>query len=187
MNKSPSATVKEQFGDKAKLVAALGPFTNDDLWVKRVNEKKGLERVSNAKLLKLFNVLTAVKDKFGTRFKLVDAICEVEKRAKDEGYKKRLLEYPVPRLYDLYTLCRAPRGREGSRLCSRRLARSRPKRAEAKAKPSASKWQPRKPPQPRSPPPKPRPQRRRANAPAKILASFGFGLREAPRGFFSLR
>jgi hypothetical protein len=33
---------------------------------------------------------------------LVDAICEIEKRSKDEGYKKRLLEFPVPRLYDLY-------------------------------------------------------------------------------------
>src|SRR4051794_31963576 len=102
MNKSPSALVKEHFGDKSKLVAALGPFTNDDLWTPRVNEKKGLGRVSNAKLLRLYNVFSAVKEKFGNRFKLVDAICELEKRAKDEGYKKRLLEYPVPRLYDLY-------------------------------------------------------------------------------------
>jgi len=102
MNKSPAAIVKEHFGDKAKLVAALGPFTNDDLWVPRVNDKKGLGRVPNAKLLRLFDVLSAVKDKFGSRFKLVDAICEIEKRSKDEGYKKRLLEFPVPRLYDLY-------------------------------------------------------------------------------------
>jgi hypothetical protein len=99
---SPSAIVKHQFGDKAKLVAALGPFTNDDLWVSRVNETKGLERVSNAKLLRLFGVLSAVKEKFGTRAKLVDAICEMEKRAKDEGFKNRLLAYPVPRLYDTY-------------------------------------------------------------------------------------
>ena len=42
MNKSPAALVKEHFGDKAKLVAALGPFTNDDLWIPRVNETKGL-------------------------------------------------------------------------------------------------------------------------------------------------
>jgi hypothetical protein len=47
-------------------------------------------------------VLSAVKEKFGNRFKLVDAVCEIEKRSKDEGYKKRLLEFPVPRLYDLY-------------------------------------------------------------------------------------
>jgi len=45
---------------------------------------------------------TAVKEKFGNRFKLVDAICEIEKRSKDEGFKKRLLDYPVPRLYDVY-------------------------------------------------------------------------------------
>jgi hypothetical protein len=102
MNKSPAAIVKEHFGDKAKLVAALGPFTNDDLWVPRVNEAKGLARVPNAKLLRLFAVLSAVKEKFGSRSKLVDAICEIEKRSKDEGYKKRLLAYPVPRLYDLY-------------------------------------------------------------------------------------
>jgi hypothetical protein len=102
MNKSPAAIVKQHFGDKAKLVAALGPLTHDDLWVPRVNETKGLARVPNAKLLRLFNVLSTVKEKFGNRFKLVDAICEIEKRSKDEGFKKRLLDYPVPRLYDLY-------------------------------------------------------------------------------------
>ena len=56
----------------------------------------------NAKLLRLFNVLSTVKEKFGSRAKLVDTICDIEKRSKDEGYKKRLLEYPVPRLYDYY-------------------------------------------------------------------------------------
>ena len=142
MSKSPAATVKEQFGDKAKLVAALGPFTNDDLWVKRVNETKGLSRVSNAKLLRLFNVLSAVKDKFGNRFKLVDAICEIEKRAKDEGYKKRLLAYPVPRLYDLY---RSAAHRAGIAVPSSVPAARTPAKAEAsaaepvKAKASASK------------------------------------------------
>ena len=138
MNKSPSATVKEQFGDKAKLVAALGPFTNDDLWVKRVNEKKGLEHVSNAKLLKLFNVLSAVKDKFGTRFKLVDAICEVEKRAKDEGYKKRLLAYPVPRLYDLYTSAARRAGvAVAATVPAARTAQAEAGSSESKAKPAA--------------------------------------------------
>ncbi len=67
-----------------------------------MNDTKGLARVSNAKLLKLFNVLSAVKEKFGNRSKLIDAICEIEKRVKDEGYKSRLQAYAVPRLYDLY-------------------------------------------------------------------------------------
>jgi hypothetical protein len=100
--KSPLSLVKEQFGDKAKLVAAVEKFTTDDLWVARENKDKGLAHVSNAKLLRLHATFTAVKEKFGTRDKLIDAICELEKRVKDEGYKKRLSAFPVPRLWDMY-------------------------------------------------------------------------------------
>jgi len=100
--KSPLSTVKEKFGDKAQLVAAVEKFTTDDLWVARENKDKGLAHVSNAKLLRLHATFTAVKEKFGTRDKLIDAICELEKRTKDEGYKKRLSAYPVPRLWDMY-------------------------------------------------------------------------------------
>jgi hypothetical protein len=101
--KSPLATLKDKFGDKAKLVAELETLTkSDDLWVNRLNESKGLAHVSNAKLLKLQATFAAVKEKFGTRAKLIDAICEIEKRAKDEGYKTRLGNYPVPRLWDMY-------------------------------------------------------------------------------------
>ena len=99
---TPLSTVKDKFGDKAKLIAAVEKFTSDDLWVSRVNAKKGLARVSNAKLLRLHRVFTEVKEKFGTRAKLIDAILDVAKRTKDAGYKARISEYPVPRLYDLY-------------------------------------------------------------------------------------
>jgi hypothetical protein len=150
MSKSPAAIVKQQFGDKAKLVAALGPLTSEDLWVGRVNEKKGLARVSNAKLLRLFGVLSAVKEKFGTRAKLVDTICEIEKRTKDEGFKNRLLAYPVPRLYDAY---RSAAKRAGIRVepvpvialkaaageAPKVAAPKAPREAKASAKPSAKK------------------------------------------------
>ena len=150
MSKSPAAIVKQQFGDKAKLVAALGPLTSEDLWVGRVNEKKGLARVSNAKLLRLFGVLSAVKEKFGTRAKLVDTICEIEKRTKDEGFKKRLLAYPVPRLYDTYRSAakRAGIRVEPSPVVARKAASGEapkaapskaPKEAKASAKPAAKK------------------------------------------------
>ncbi len=102
MSKSPLAVVKEKFETKEKLVAAVEKFTTDDLWVARTNKDKGLKHVSNAKLVRLHATFSAVKEKFGTRAKLIDAICEVEKRAKDEGYKTRLSAYPVPRLWDLY-------------------------------------------------------------------------------------
>jgi hypothetical protein len=100
---SPLLTVREKFGDKAKLVAELEKFTkDDDLWVSRENRNKGLAHASNAKLLRLHRTFTEVKEKFGSRAKLIDAICEVEKRTKDEGFKKRLGAYPVPRLWDMY-------------------------------------------------------------------------------------
>jgi hypothetical protein len=102
MAKSPLAIVKEKFGDKAKLVAAVEAFTSDDLWVSRTNKDKGLAHVSNAKLVRLHETFSAVKEKFGTRAKLIEAILEVEKRAKDEGYRTHLSAFPVPRLWDLY-------------------------------------------------------------------------------------
>ncbi len=99
---SPLATVKEKFGDKEKLVAALEKLTGTDLWLGRTNASKGLAHVSNAKLLRLHAVFTEVKEKFGTHAKLVAAVLDTEKRTKDEGYKTRLGTWPVPRLYDHY-------------------------------------------------------------------------------------
>src|SRR6202789_1367120 len=101
--KNPLAQVKEAFGDKKKLVEAVEKFTGEDLWLGRTNKNKGLAHVSNAKLLKLHATFSLVKEKFGTRFKLVDAILALENRAKDEGLRARLLAYPVPRLWDMYS------------------------------------------------------------------------------------
>ncbi|HVY47063.1 MAG TPA: hypothetical protein VHB21_14345 [Minicystis sp.] len=101
--KSPLAQVKERFESKEKLVAAIQSFADDDkLWMKRTSEEKGLEHVSNAKLLRLHATFSAVKEKFGSRDKLIDAILAAENRAKDTGLKKRYEAYPVPRLYDRY-------------------------------------------------------------------------------------
>lgn len=100
--KNPLLQVKETFGDKEKLVAAIEALTKDDLWLARTNTDKGLAHVSNAKLLKLHATFTAVKAKFGTRDKLIGAILEIEKRTKDDGYKSRLAAFPVPRLWDMY-------------------------------------------------------------------------------------
>ena len=102
MKLTPLQSVKERFGDKASLVDALREFISEDFWVDRLSTEKGLEHVSNAKLLRLYDTLTAVKEKFGNRFKLIDAILEAENRLKDSGFRERLERYPVPRLLDLY-------------------------------------------------------------------------------------
>jgi hypothetical protein len=141
MQKSPAAIVKEKFGDKAKLVAALKPFTEDDSWLPRVNAKKGLERVSNAKLLRLHELLSEVKEKFGGRLKLVDAVCELEKRTKDEGYKRRLLAYPVPRLYDHYRAAAKRHGRRATASAAETGASPKPRapKAQTVTAPKAAK------------------------------------------------
>jgi hypothetical protein len=100
--KSPFALVKESFGDKAKLVEAVEKFTNEDLWVARTNPNKGLAHVSNAKLLRLHATFTEVKEKFGTREKLIDAILDLQKGAKDSGLRQRFSSWPVPRLFDTF-------------------------------------------------------------------------------------
>jgi hypothetical protein len=100
--KSPLALVKDGFEDKAKLVEAIEKLATAELWVARLNENKGLAHVSNAKLLRLHATFAEVKEKFGTREKLIDAVLELQKRAKDAGFRQRLSEWPVPRLYDAY-------------------------------------------------------------------------------------
>jgi hypothetical protein len=101
-SKTPLALMKDKFGDKAKLVEALEKLAGESLWLARVNTNKGLAHVSNAKLLRLHATFSEVKEKFGTREKLVDAVLELEKRTKDAGFRARLLEWPVPRLFDAY-------------------------------------------------------------------------------------
>ena len=130
--KSPLSSVKEAFGDKEKLVAAVEKFTkDDDLWVARTNKDKGLDHVSNAKLLRLHATFTAVKEKFGTRAKLIEAICDLEKRAKDEGFKKRLDAYPVPRLWDMF--------KSAEKRMKASQPKPAPKAAAKKAAPAAKK------------------------------------------------
>ena len=105
-NKAPLAIVKDRFGDKTKLVDAIKALATEELWLGRTNTdaggNRGLEHVSNAKLLRLHATFTEVKEKFGTRDKLIDAVLTAENRTKDAGYKKRIEAYPVPRLYDHY-------------------------------------------------------------------------------------
>jgi hypothetical protein len=134
MSKSPITTVKEKFGDKASLIAALTPLTDEALWLPRVNASKGLARASNAKLLHLHAVLSEVKHRFGSRAKLIDAICDAEKRSKDEGFKSRLAAYPAPRLLDLY---RASARRHGIKI--EPMPKSATAAGESKAKAAAPK------------------------------------------------
>lgn len=122
MKKSPLSHVQQRFESKEKLVEEVQRLATDDLWLDRVNEKKGLGRVSNAKLLRLHDLLSDAKQRFGSREKLIDSILELAKRARDAGYRTRLEGQPLPRLLDEHGA----------------LARQQ-SRAEAKKKPRAKR------------------------------------------------
>jgi hypothetical protein len=143
--KTPLAAVKEKFGDKGALVAALEKLTGDDLWVSRTNKDKGLAHVSNAKLLRLYATFSEVKAKFGTRDKLVDALLDLGKRAKDTGFREKISAWPVPRLYDAYKsaqkrgLASAPREAPPKARESSKAAPKAAKKPAAKATGKASR------------------------------------------------
>ena len=102
---TPKRLVEARFGSKEKLVAAIETL-GADLWIDRLSKNrggsKGLKHVSNAKLLRLHGIFESVKEQFGTRDKLIDAVLEQQNRLKDGDYRKRLAAYPVPRLFDMY-------------------------------------------------------------------------------------
>ena len=132
MSKSPLVSVKERFESKVKLVAAVEKLASSELWLARLNEKKGLARVSNAKLLHLHDVLTDAKTRFGTRDKLIAAIVELAKRPKDKDYQASLGGASLPRLLDLH---------RSLEKASKRAAKQ-PAKAEKKAAPKKAKAAP---------------------------------------------
>jgi len=104
MTQSPLQTLKKSWKNKAGLISEVKALAKDDLWIdKRLNSDKGLDSVSNKKLLRLFEILSRVKKDFGSRAKLIDAIADAQARAKDADFKKGLERFPTPRLLDLLT------------------------------------------------------------------------------------
>ena len=136
MKKTPLQIVNERFKNKEELIKAVQTLATADLWLDRTNGDKGLERVSNAKLLRLHAVLEDVKQRFGTRDKVIEAIQALEKRSKDAGYKARLSQYPLPRLVDLHDAAarRAKRAEKAAKPAKKAAKKVRSKKARAKVK-----------------------------------------------------
>jgi hypothetical protein len=132
--KTPLSIMKEKFGEKTKLVDAIEKLTSGGLWLARTNEAKGLAHVSNAKLLRLHATFTEVKEKFGTREKLVEAVLELEKRVKDAGLRDKLSSWPVPRLFDAY---KSAKKRAGGAKPGRKAKAEAPAKTPKAAKPAA--------------------------------------------------
>jgi hypothetical protein len=104
MTQSPLQTLNKSWKNKSGLISEVKALATDDLWNgRRLNDDKGLDSVSNKKLLRLFEILTRVKKEFGSRAKLIDAIADAQGRGKDGDYKKGLERFSTPQLFDLLT------------------------------------------------------------------------------------
>jgi hypothetical protein len=60
-----------------------------------------LKTASNTQLLRLQKVVGIVKDKWGSREKLIAAILDGAKKSKDKDYSAKLATFSLPRLVDI--------------------------------------------------------------------------------------
>jgi hypothetical protein len=98
--KSPLQVVNEQHGGKDKLVDKLvGLIERGEMEADELKQK--LRSVSNAKLLRLLAISETVKEKYGSKDKLVAAVAQALGRAKDADFVKRLGSASVGKLVDM--------------------------------------------------------------------------------------
>lgn len=98
----PRARVSEKHGGKEALAKALAAALATDSEDSDTVAGK-LKTASNSQLLRLQKVVETVKDKWGSRAKLIDAIGTAQKKSKDKDYLAKLATYSLPHLVDLAT------------------------------------------------------------------------------------
>ncbi len=98
--KSPLSIVNETFGAKDKLVDKLMAMLDRDEEPKDELRKR-LLAAANSRLLNLHRVATTVKDKFGSRDKLVAQVATLTGKAKDKNFIARLDSQSDARLLDM--------------------------------------------------------------------------------------
>lgn len=96
----PKARVAEAHGSKAALAKAIAPL------LARTAEDTGaledrLKKASNAQLLRLQRATQTLQNKYGNREKLIAAIGEAQRKAKDKDFLAKLDTYSLPYLLDL--------------------------------------------------------------------------------------
>ena len=119
MQASPLDQMIERFGDnkesnrkearkqaKDALVKAVRACTKKNGLLEEDFSEKGLERVSNRKLLRLLAISDKVEKEFGSRSGLIDQVLELEQRQKDGGFREHLEKLSLPRLVDFYQAAR---------------------------------------------------------------------------------
>jgi hypothetical protein len=137
-SKSPLQVVNEQHGGKEKLVDKLvGLVEKGEEGAEEI--KARLRSVSNTKLLKLLEVAETVKQKYGSKEKLTQAVAEALGRAKDADYVKKLGAYSPARLLDMAKALAAKARGKGAPGAEAKGAKKAPAKAAGEAKAAGKK------------------------------------------------
>ncbi len=98
----PKARLAHAHGNKADLAKSLAPSlagANED-----ADSIAGrLATASNSQLHRLQKVVATVKQKYGSRDGLIEAIGKAQQKSKDKDFLAKLGTYSLPRLLDLAT------------------------------------------------------------------------------------
>lgn len=105
---SPLDTVKKQFGSKEDLVSRLAPMLDRSAEESEAQFKERLLRVSNRKLLTLWEREQLVREKFKSREGLADVVAKLHGNGKaDADYRRKALTLSTGRLLSAHrTLAR---------------------------------------------------------------------------------
>jgi len=99
-NETPLQAVKRLYQSKEKLIDKVVDVAREaDEEVAEVKER--LATVSNKKLLRLAEVGKAIKEKYGSKDKLVAAVSQAVGKAKDKDYVTRLKQFSSVKLLDM--------------------------------------------------------------------------------------
>src|SRR5262245_3601011 len=102
--KPPLAQQKDDFGSKEKLVdrvlTLIGQISKTD--EDKDDLKARLLGASNKKLIRLFEVGSEIKEKFGSVDKLAEAAAQAMGRAKDAPYVNKLKGLSPAKLLDIF-------------------------------------------------------------------------------------
>jgi hypothetical protein len=99
----PAVRVKAKFGSKESLIKEVKKiFDKADIFIDKLNKNKGLERVSNRKLLRLYEMAAEVKEKFGNRKALIDEYVKLASKENVQNISEKLSSFTIGKLLDLY-------------------------------------------------------------------------------------
>lgn len=101
--RTPAIIVREKFGSKEALVGEVKKiFDKTDIFVDKLSPHKPLEFVSNKKLLRLYEMAQEVKERFGSRKKLVEQYFKISGETVSDKRREKLMSMTLGRLLDMY-------------------------------------------------------------------------------------